>query len=246
MEDQLQYIDDFFQGRLSPEEEKVFEERITADPAFAANVAFYISSKQTARNIVDEEKKKRYKEIYTATNGNHKKEETGKLRPMYYAVRVALVAAIVTAIIFLVFRDKPTAQSLANSYINTNYKELSVTMGRETEIERATNLYNQGKYSDALAGFENIMRKDSSSFQAVQYAGIAALRIPDYDKALQYFKNLEGFKAQFANPAVLLQAVTLLQRNQPGDEAQAQLLLQKVIDENLDGKPTAEKLLRLD
>ena len=245
MEDQMQYIDDFFQGKQSPDEVKVFEERITADPAFAANVAFYLSARQSGRDMVDEEKKKRYKELYSASNGHHQKEKPGKVRPMYYAWRMAMAAAIIAAVIVTYVNlqgDSP--REMANNYIANNYRELSVTMGREDELQRAANLYNEGKYTEAVAAFELIIRKDSSSFQAVQYAGISALRIPEYDNALYYFRKLEKFRAQFANPAVLLQAVTLLKRNQQGDKDQARSLLQRVINENLDGKPTAEKLLK--
>ncbi len=244
MEDHMQQIDDFFQGKLSPEDVKVFEERITHDPAFAANVAFYLSAKQSARNLVDEEKKKNYRELYSASNGHQMKEKTGKVRPMYYAARLALVAAIVSAILVTVLNWGDSPQKLANNYINKNYKELSVTMGTETDLQRAANLYNEGKYREALEAFQNLIRQDSSAFQAVQYAGVSALRIPDYNKALDYFRQLESFKSQFVNPAVLLQAVTLLKRNQQGDKDQAKSLLQRVISENLDGKPTAEKLLK--
>ena len=244
MEDHMQYIDDFFQGKFSPEEVKVFEEKITNDPAFAANVAFYLSAKQSARDVVDEEKKKRYRDLYSATNGQHSKDQPAKVRRMYYASRVALVAALVAAIVVtLVNMNNDSPQKLANQYINKNYKDLSVTMGKETDLQRAADLYNAGKYKEALAAFQELIRQDSSSFQAVQYAGISALRIPDYDKALQYFRQLESFRAQFANPAVLLQAVTLLKRNHEGDKNQAKSLLQRVINENLDGKPTAEKML---
>jgi len=245
MEDHMQYIDDFFQGKFSPEEVKVFEEKINNDPAFAANVAFYLSAKQSARDVVDEEKKKRYRELYSATNGHQSEEQPGKVRRMYYASRVALVAAIVAAIVVTIINlQSDSPQALANNYINKNYKELSVTMGKETDMQRAANLYNEGKYKEALAAFQDLIQLDSSSFQAVQYAGMSALRIPDYDKALHYFRQLESFRAQFANPAVLLQAVTLLKRNHEGDKKQAKPLLQRVINENLDGKPTAEKLLR--
>ena len=244
MEDHMQYIDDFFQGKFSPEEVKVFEEKITNDPAFAANVAFYLSAKQSARDVVDEEKKKRYKDLYSANNGHQHKDQPARVRRMYYASRVALVAALVAAIVVTVLNmNNDSPQKLANQYINKNYKDLSVTMGKETDLQRAADLYNVGKYREALAAFQQLIRQDSSSFQAVQYAGISALRIPDYDKALQYFRQLESFRAQFANPAVLLQAVTLLKRNHEGDKNQAKSLLQRVINENLDGKPTAEKML---
>ena len=243
MEEELQYIDDFFQGKLSAEEARVFEARIASDPAFAANVAFYVSARQSGRDLVAEEKKKRFKELYVASNGHHQKQETGKVR-RFHVARWAVAAAVVAGITFVVMNwQRNSPQQLANNYIENNYGELSVTMGKEDELQRAANIYNEGRYTEALVAFENIIRKDSSSFQAVHYAGIAALQIPAYDQALQYFRQLQGFKAQFANPAVLLQAVTLLKRNQPGDKELAKSLLQQVVEDDLDGKAAAEKML---
>ena len=244
MEDHMQYIDDFFQGKLPDDEARAFEEKILKDPALAADVAFYLSAKQSARDLVDEEKKKRYKEIYSTTNGFHKKTEPARVIRMKFA-RVAMVAAIALAIIVTtILYNRSDTTDLANNYIKKNYTELSVTMGTEDDLQKAIELYNKEKYNESLAAFEAIIKKDSTSAKAVQYAGISALHIPDYDKALYYFKQLEGFRSQFSNPAVLLQAVTLMKRNKDGDKQQAKLLLQRVKNENLDGKELTEEWLK--
>jgi hypothetical protein len=106
MEDHMQYIDDFFQGKLSNEETKVFEEKISGDPSFAANVAFYISSRQSAKEIVVEEKKKRYRELYSASNGQRHTEARGKVRRLWYAAIPAMVAAMV--ILFISILKEPS------------------------------------------------------------------------------------------------------------------------------------------
>ena len=55
IDDKMQYIDDFFEGRMSGDEISRFEEKINSDPSFAADVAFYLSSKQVAREMAAEE-----------------------------------------------------------------------------------------------------------------------------------------------------------------------------------------------
>jgi hypothetical protein len=60
---------------------------------------------------------------------------------------------------------------------------------------------------------------------------------------LQCFNELAAKKELFSNPGMFLKAITLLQRNQPGDREQAEQLLQQVIDEKADGSKEAERWL---
>jgi len=243
IDDKMQYIDDFFEGRMSGDEISRFEEKINSDPSFAADVAFYLSSKQVAREMAAEEKKKRFKELYTSTNGHDVEVKTGKVRQIRYAMYSALAAAVITAILWIAIRSNNSPTDYANRYIKDHHSMISVTMGKEGEIQKAADLYNKGQYTAALTAFENIIGKDSTLFYPLEYAGLAALRIPDYEKALRYFSRLEKFHA-YSNPAVILQAITLMKRNQPGDKQEAKALLKKVADQNLDGKEDAENLLK--
>ena len=242
----MHYIDDFFQGKLSGEEVKMFEEKIVRDPEFAEEVSFYLSSKQSARDLVDEEKKKRFKALYGSSNGFHKPNVEGKVIRFKYALRVAMIAAVFTTVYLTVFRsDGSSPNKLANNYLKENYKELPVKMGREDEMQRAFGLYNnKGDYKASLSSFEDIIKKDSTSFYAVEYAGLSALQLSDFDKALHYFKLLENYPGLFSNRGVFLQALTFMKRSQKGDKGEAEQLLKKVVAENLDGKEKAEKWLK--
>ena len=242
IDDKMQYIDDFFEGRLTGEELSRFEEKINMDPSFAADVAFYLSSKQVARELAADEKKRRFRELYISTNGHRVEAKTGKVRQLRYVMYVALAAAVITAIFLFPRLGNNSPTDYANRYIKDHYSIISVTMGEENEQGKAADLYNKGQYGAALTAFENIISKDSTLFYPLEYAGLAALRIPDYDKALRYFMRLEKFRA-YSNPAVFLQAITLMKRNRPGDEQEAKVLLKKVADQDLDGKEDAQNLL---
>ena len=85
---------------------------------------------------------------------------------------------------------------------------------------------------------------DSSVFTAKKYAGITALRLKEYDKALSWFEQMETYKGLYSNPAQILQAVTLMERNQPGDAAKAKQLLQKIVTDDLEGKEFAQEWLK--
>ena len=244
MQETMQYIDDFFTGLLSKEEVKTFEERIKNDPVFAADVAFYISSRQAAKEMTNDEKKTRFREIYKPGNGYHHQEQPAKVVSMRKVMRIALAAAIITAVVTtFVLNSKPSTSELASKYINKEYPQLSVQMGTADDLSKAAQSYNDGKYAEAEAAFESVMTKDTASYSAVQYAGVSAMRAGNYDKALQHFRTMEKFHTHY-NPAVLLQAVALMKRNQPGDKHEAQSLLHRVVDNNLDGKETAQEWLK--
>jgi tetratricopeptide (TPR) repeat protein len=244
MEDQLHYIDNFFLGLLSDEEAKSFEDRIISDPAFAADVAFYVSSRQAARELIEEDKKLRYRELFGSSNGFHKEKQIGKVRKMWYVAGAAMAAAIVTAVIVGVFfLGNPSIQEVAQTYVTKNYHELSIKMGPEDEVQKGLELYNLHQYAQALSVFESALRTDSS-FSVLRYAGLSALNIPDYDKALKYFRQMENYPSQFSNPAVFLQAVTYMERNRPGDKEQARQLLEKVRKDNLEGKEKADEWIK--
>jgi tetratricopeptide (TPR) repeat protein len=244
MVDQLEYIDDFFHGKLTEEDAKLFENRIESDPSFAADVAFYVSAMQSAKSLVEDKKRKRYKELYHANGFSHRAKKT-PVRHMWYGAAAAMAAAIVTAILVGVFYfDSPSPREMATNYVNKNFHDLPQKMGVEDEMQKGLSLYNSGDYKDALVQFENVMVKDKSSSSAREYAGLAALKLAEYDKALDYFRELESNAALFSNPAAFLQAVTLMERNQPGDKQAAKLLLQQVVAKNLEGKETAQQWLK--
>jgi tetratricopeptide (TPR) repeat protein len=241
MQENIQYIDDFFQGKLSKEEVSQFEDKIVQDRDFAESVAFYLSAKQTAKEQVNEEKKTRYKEIYTTSNGyHHPKVTQGKILRI---VLTAAVAASVAAIVVIQLLT-PSSPQLAEKYIGKELNKISVTMGPENEIQIGLKLYNEGNYSASRSQFESIIRKDSSVYPAFEYAGLASLQLSDYEKALYYFKRLEQYPGLFSNRGVFLHALTLLKRNQKGDVDEAESLLKRVVAENLEGKETAEKWLK--
>ena len=61
--DNMKYIETYFNQELSPERKKAFEQRITTDPVFAEETAFYLSLKQAAANTIMEERE-RFKVLY--------------------------------------------------------------------------------------------------------------------------------------------------------------------------------------
>lgn len=256
--DNLDVIEGYFTKTLADDQVREFEKRIESDPAFAEEVAFYLSTMKVSQQTFHSEKKQQFKEIYQSyisetqqTDGKITPEPILKKTPStpiirkltYWVAAAAVVAGIVFGINLFTGHSSP--QVLADQYISANYETLGVTMSsRSDSIQTGLQMYNEGKFSEALTQFENILQSDTSVFDAKKYAGLAALRMKEYQKALSYFEQLEIYPGLYSNPALILQAVTLMERNQPGDAAKAKLLLKKVVDQDLDGKDLALEWLK--
>lgn len=242
--DNMEYIETYFNLELSPERKKEFEQRIITDPVFAEETAFYLSLKQEAANEMREERE-RFKVVYE----RHKqdihidKPQPALLRKLWPWIAAA---AVLAGIIFgwNVWLKPASPQELADKYVQEHFQTLSVTMGnKQDSLQNGLRLYNEGRHEEALQQFENMARKDTTFIEAKKYAGIVSLRLGQYDKAIHYFTQLENYAQLYANPGKFYHALTLLKRNRPGDKETARQLLQQVVENDLDGKEDAGKLL---
>jgi hypothetical protein len=237
----IEYIERHFNNELSAEEKIQFEQKIIDDKDFAQEVAFYYSVHQAAKNEIAIEKKKRFKEIYAQNSSSQKPGVVRRMR--IYAAAAAAILAIVFGL--YLFNKSASPQQLANEYIKQNFQTLGVTMSsKQDSMQVGLSLHNNGKLPEALQQFEKIINTDTANFDAKKYAGIVSLQLKNYDKALAYFTQLETYSERFSNPAKLYKALTLMERNNAGDKEQAKELLQQIIQNNLEGKETAEQWLR--
>jgi tetratricopeptide (TPR) repeat protein len=238
--DNLDYIENFFTSTPGTELTREFEERIKSDPGFAEEVAFYMAAQEVSKEASGLEKKQRFKE-------NYQKNRVVRLVPIKKIIYYLATAAVVSGLIFgtYTFFKPVSPQQLAGQYEKERLQTLPVTMsGRSDSLQTGLRLYNDGKFSEALTQFENIIRSDSSAFAAKQYAGISAFRLKEYDRALSYFKQMGTYKGLYSNPSQILQAVTLMERNLPGDATKAKQLLQEIVSDNLEGKEYAQEWLK--
>ena len=238
--DSLEYIDNFYQGSRSPEEKILFEKKMNEDPGFADLVAFYVSARQLSKEESAEESRNRFREIYL---NNRLTQQDKPIRKLWY---YTAAAAVIAAIVFGVFRFDNTAspQQLATRYLVDSLQTLGVRMsGEANKMQTTLNLYNEKKYTEALQGFEEIVQSNPADFDAGIDAGLAALQLQQYDKAVHYF-SLWQSDTRFSNPALFYHALTLMKRNQTGDQEAAKKMLQQVVDKKLDGEHIAREWLR--
>jgi tetratricopeptide (TPR) repeat protein len=255
--DNTEYIESYFTNKFVAEQAREFEKRIESDPKFAEEVAFYLSVLNVSREVSQSEKKEHFKKLYQ----ENKKEEQTPLRNipvvrnlenvhdkkpvrklLFNLTAAAVVAGIILGGYFL--NNTVSPQQTAINFENEKLHYLDVNMGGKVDdIQKDVSLYNEGKYAEALSQFEAIIGSDTANTYAKKYAGITALKLKKYDEALKWFGELQTYNMH-SNPAVFYQALTLMVRNQTGDDTRAKQLLQLVVTNKLEGKELAQEWLK--
>jgi tetratricopeptide (TPR) repeat protein len=239
----LAYIDKCFKKELNQEEITEFERKINDDPVFAEEVAFYCSTMQAINDQRAEEKKKQFRKIYDEVKLHNASKPAVIKRSWVY---IAAAAAVVGLIVGWYFFARPSSiQHLADRYIEQNFQvDMGVKMAaNEDSLDAAIRLYNENKLPEALRQFEMIIQSDSIAAISKKMAGIVSLRLKDYDKAIDYFTQLEKLNL-YSNPGKLFHAIALIKRNRNGDKEIVKQLLQQVVEQDLEGKETAQKWLK--
>jgi tetratricopeptide (TPR) repeat protein len=235
----IEQIDDYFEQRLSPEEKTKFEAELKTDPQLADAVAFYLVSRETARQQAREKK---------LAERHHEWQELAQPRPrtirVWYAVAAAVAALVIGLGWYLINPKQRDLRELASGYAMEHFTTLSVQMGSEGDsVQLAIQSFNKGQYATALRWCESVLQQDPQNASAKKVAGIVSLRLLDYDKAIDYFHRLGAQKELYANPGKFYEAIALIRRNQPEDATRARALLQEVVDRDLEGKDEAVKWL---
>lgn len=238
----LAYIDKYFKKELTQEEIVEFERKINDDPRFAEEVAFYYSAMQAINDQATEEKKKQFRKIYDEGK-LHSSSKPAVIKRLWVYIAAAAVVGLLIG--WYLFARPSSIQQLADRYIKQHIPvEMGVKMaGSEDILDTAIRLYNENKLAEALKQLEMIIQSDSTAARPKKMAGIVSLRLGDYDKAIDYFSQLEKLNL-YSNPGKLYHAIALIKRNRNGDKEMVKQLLQQVVEQDLEGKETAQKWLK--
>lgn len=224
MTDDLSYIEDYFNGLLTAEEQQAFEKRLVEDTQLAEQVGFYLSTIHSIREPFVQQRKQHFRNLY---------QPAAPVRSIKTKVwrTVSSVAAVLVAVMGLLLFRSPSPVSLADDFIQKNIRELSVKMGAGDSLERAKELYNLNKLQESLVIFRALSR-DSLPTDALKFSGFVYLRQQNYDKAVSCFQKMESSQLQ-NNPGAFYHALTLMKRNEKGDKEAAKTLLKTVVDNQL-------------
>ncbi|HSB92506.1 MAG TPA: hypothetical protein VLC28_05280, partial [Flavitalea sp.] len=114
----------------------------------------------------------------------------------------------------------------------------------EDLTQKGIALYNSKKFKPALATFEQVLQQDPSANKALEYAGMSALQLKEYETALKHFRQLSALKGLYENRGPFLEATTLLMRDESNDKENAERLLKQVVSAGLFGSAEAQQWLK--
>ncbi|GGD57781.1 hypothetical protein GCM10011514_22340 [Emticicia aquatilis] len=220
-------IDNYFQGKLSAKEKEAFENNLANDPSLAEDVAFYAQTKFVQR---DQILKERHVE-WTTQSGSKAVGVNFKL----ISVGIAAIFLVIIGVWFFTGSD---IQQRTNAYIKNDLDQLTRTMGAtDDSLKLGKDLYNQKKYTEAKIVFDKLINK---SPEAIEFAGLSAFKMNDYDGAIKYFEKIEQNTELINNKGKFYLALVKIRQ---GKTEEGERLLNEVIDQNLGGKTDAEKIL---
>ena len=236
----LERIDKYFSNELSLSERQDFENELVNNEELKENVSFYLNTRTAAKQLADQKRRIEFEELRKKLS--QKPEGSGKIKPMIWLS--GLAASVTLVVGFWWFSRTPDVSMdvVADTYIQDHFQNLPVKMDASADsLQMGLRLFNEQKLTEAQTVFENILKRKNNDSEAVKYAGITALRLKNYDKAIQYFKVLGSQKDLFANPGNFYEAIALLQKS-PTNRKEAEILLKKVIENGLEGKEEAKKI----
>ncbi len=252
MSEQLEYIESYFQRKLTGPEKEEFEQRCVTDEKFAGEVAFYISSRSALNDLLLEQKKQEWSRFDIGEEPmpviGQDSETSSSRTPVrkinerkwfLYAAAACVGIGLIVAPWFL--SDSP--QKKAGEYVSTSLSSISQTMdGSRDSLQLGIQYYNGSQYDKAIGLFQGVYSAHPDNSDALRFLGQTQLVQKKYDAAIVSFDELSK-KQTYSNPGVFLKAVTLLRRGQAGDPAEARKLLEQVVKENLYGSREAAKWL---
>lgn len=242
MSDTLEYIESYFEKKLSPADKQVFEQRCVQDENFAGEVAFYITSREAVRQKLLEKKRAVWASAEQDTSGGTVTAPAPVKRMVFakwlpYAAAACLLLA--ACIYFLYPSQSP--QRLADNYIEKNMQVLSISMSGATDsLQSGISAYNAKKYDEAEKIFTALSYSSVTRSEVQKYLGILYLVTKRYDRALIQFEALAGNDALYINWGLFYKAVTLMKRGAGSDVRDARKILEEVSSRNLPGSPEAK------
>ena len=235
----LEQIEKYLNNELSLSERQVFENQLSTDSTLAKEFAFYVNSHSASKQLANEKRKEQFEHLRTEISSR----SIRKIKPLIWVS--GLAASVILALGFWWFSQTatPNAEILADAYIQEHFENLPVKMdGNSDSLQMGLRLFNEKKLNDAQKIFEDILQRKNNDSEATKYAGITALKLQQYDKAIQYFQVLSKQTNLYSNSGKFYEALALMKQNK-ADIKRAKEILNEVIINNLEGNEEAKKII---
>ncbi|MCS6929153.1 MAG: tetratricopeptide repeat protein [Saprospiraceae bacterium] len=224
-------IEDYFDNTLTPEERRIFEEQMQADPEFAQSVALVREMRERlGRHWTHEsadaalmETLRQIGQEYFKGTALPERQKLTKSIAIFSRIVQAAAAMLVLAIAawFFILRP-PKHERLYAQY--KAFPEASFTTRNVSAVsllEEASRAFNERQYEEALTLFERYLEEDPNNTEVRYFAGLCLIEIRRYDEARKVFAQIMNIPA-WADEAHWYTALAYLRENRI-DECRRQL-----------------------
>ena len=232
-------IEKYLNNELSLQERQVFENQLSTDSALAKSFAFYANAHNASKQLATEKRREQFDDLRAEISSR----PVQKIKPMIWLS--GLAASVILAFGFWWFSQTTTSNTeiLADVYIQEHFENLPVKMdGNVDSLQMGLRFFNEHKLNEAQKIFEEILQRKDNESEAIKYAGITALKLQQYDKAIQYFQMLSKQTNLYSNSGKFYEALTLMKQN-TSDRKEAKKILNEVIINNLEGNEEAKRII---
>ncbi len=216
-------INAYINGEMSPEEQGTFEQQLKVDDQLKKQLEEFrflqttIDKHQQAEQTLPELKK-----ILTPLTQTHfrkaEQQKSGRVISMNRIVTGLALAASIALIFFLV------VPGVSVDGYPVDDMSGAITRGNETELAKAAQLFNEEKYPEAVAAFQQLKTGSPADATINYHLGISLLKTNDYTNALPLFEGLtkgESVYKEEANFFAALAAYHLQQNDKAKQYAMA-------------------------
>ncbi len=203
MSGNLEYIEKYLNGELSPAERNAFEEQMDTDEQFREEFRYYMISKQLIKREADRRLKDKLNLIGNKLDKEKEIKRTASLiRTVVRFAAAAILAGIIVAAAFLLIDSgKPSADQLISEYFvpaspgdliqrGSSYEKSSGTIMWDSAFHSIAN----NQYQKAIPALEQLLSQDSipTSPSLLQFLlGTCFFETGQYEKAVLTYSDIQ-------------------------------------------------------
>lgn len=253
--EQLEKIIKYLDGEVTGDERQAFEKKLAEDVSLQEKLELVKDLNTTLADeslfnfvtkIQEISSSANYKSVLDAKENptdENKKNTAILLKRRFLSAAAVLLVMAISSIFYLNFAG-PRNERIYNQFYQ-KYESSLVTRSGNNETNDlivAIQLYDKGKYKDAIARFSDLLQKDNSNTTAYFFIGLSYMETKTYDKAITSFHAIIAEQdTAFIEHAEWYMALCYVRTNQT---KQASNLLKHISDSNSFYKIKAIDLLK--
>ncbi|MBW1297122.1 hypothetical protein [Aquimarina litoralis] len=259
-------IDAYLRDELSNDEKILFEQSLQNNPELSAEFKIhqelfaqmdesvwitdmFTPEQEEIKEITSyfrSEEAKKLKETIEKAKANYYKTERTSILKGKWIIPVLIAASFSIFVILYSINFSESPQELYAKYNEWNDLPSLTSRSDEDQLTKGQQLFEEKKYNDSFLLFENYIQSTDEVVPAtLLYAGISALELDEYKKAISYFDQLINSNAIDQSKGYWYKVLTYLKQGKKEETIQVlEIIIKDQENYNFDKANTLLKKLR--